>query len=99
MGSGMGGGFGGASGTPRTATGMNGSGGYPMGGYANAGVDTTPVKASAGTGDYHNNTLASPADLTTGQSTQRAKWVLNFRSVCSANKQGNVCLLGIPGRP
>jgi len=73
MGSGMGGGFGGASGTPRTATGMNGSGGYPMGGYANAGVDTTPVKASAATGDYHNNTLGSPADLTTGQSPQRAK--------------------------
>ena len=44
-----------------------------MGGYANAGVDTTPVKASAATGDYHNNTLGSPAALNYGGSTQRAK--------------------------
>jgi hypothetical protein len=44
-----------------------------MGGYANAGVDTTPVKASPAAGDYHNNTLGSPANLGAGQSTQRAK--------------------------
>jgi hypothetical protein len=44
-----------------------------MGGYANAGVDTTPVKASAATGDYHNNTLGSPAAMSPGQGTQRAK--------------------------
>lgn len=51
---------------------MNGNGGYPMGGYANAGVDTTPVKASTA-GDYHHNALSSPADMATGGSTQRAK--------------------------
>lgn len=73
IGGGVGSGYGGASGTPRTATGLNGNGGYPMGGYANAGVDTTPVKASAATGDYQNNTLGSPAQLNAGGSTQRAK--------------------------
>jgi hypothetical protein len=48
-----------------------------MGGYANAGVDTTPVKPSASAGgvggDYQNNMVASPGDAPVGATTQRAK--------------------------
>lgn len=47
-----------------------GSGGYPMGGYANAGVDTTPVK-SGPVLDY--NLSPGPVDVANTSTTQRAK--------------------------
>lgn len=50
-----------------------GSGGYPMGGYANAGVDTTPIKSSAAN-DYPGHNLGSPAEIPASTPVgQRAK--------------------------
>ena len=48
-----------------------GGGGYPMGGYANAGVETTPIKS--GTMLDYNNTSPGPNDMPTSSTTQRAK--------------------------
>ena len=58
--------------TPRGMSGMNGggSGGYPMGGYANAGVDTTPVK---NTGMPEFSTSPGPNEMPNSAATQRAK--------------------------
>lgn len=69
---------GGFGNTPRAASGMHGStgtpvggGGYPMGGYANAGVDTTPVKSGPMV-DFNNNS-PGPNDMPVSSTTQRAK--------------------------
>lgn len=47
-----------------------GNGGYPMGGYASAGVDTTPVK-STGMPEY--TTSPGPNEIPNSSTTQRAK--------------------------